>query len=96
MSMNTDVTPGIQYAAGQIVRLAQEGARLGQAEVDAIILTASVDVQRIERQLDLLLDLAFHPDGLAQFKRLCRYYFDINPAVTGQYIHAYREMWDKV
>lgn len=59
--MNTDVTPGIQYAAGQIVRLAQEGARLGQAEVDAIILTASVDVQRIERQLDLLLDLAFHP-----------------------------------
>jgi len=87
-------THSIRYAAGQIARLAQEGTRLGQAEVDAIIQTTSVDVQRIERQLDLLLDLAFHPDGLAQFKRLSRYYFSINPAVTSQYIHAYREMWD--
>lgn len=28
-------------------------------------------------------------------KRLCRYYFDIDPEVTVSYVHAYREMWDE-
>ena len=34
------------------------------------------------------------PEGLALFKTLCRYYWDIDPSATAAYVHAYREMWD--
>jgi len=27
-------------------------------------------------------------------KKLCRYYFHINPTATVEYINAYRELWD--
>jgi hypothetical protein len=85
---------GLKSAAARIVKLAEEAARLGQVEVDDIIKCRSQDLARIERQLDLLLDVAFHPDGLKQFKRLCRYSFSFAPVSVAGYIDAYREMWD--
>ena len=33
-------------------------------------------------------------NGLALFKRLCRYYFYIDPAATAEYICIYRDLYD--
>ncbi len=54
----------------------------------------SQDVNEIEHTLDHLLDCACIPEGLALFKALCRYYYDIDPAATATYVYAYRDMWD--
>jgi hypothetical protein len=62
--------------------------------VDSIISTQCRDVSYIENTLDRLLDFAAHPGGLKLYRRLCRYYWDIDPAATAFYVNAYRQMWD--
>lgn len=62
--------------------------------VKSLIHTRTRTAQAIERTLDLLLDCACIPEGLGLFKKLCRYYFTINPAATAEYIYAYRDVWD--
>ena len=62
--------------------------------VREIIENRSRDPHSIEHTLDHLLDHACIPQGLACFKSLCRYYWQINPHATASYIFAYREMWD--
>jgi hypothetical protein len=34
------------------------------------------------------------PTVLAQFKRLCRHYWALDPVATARHVHAYRDMWD--
>jgi len=72
---------------------------LGVAEytpvVEQIIASRSRDVRHIERTLDGILDFACHPDGLALFKSLCRYYYTIDPNATGDYVRFYREVWEE-
>jgi hypothetical protein len=81
-----------------LVREQQRLARLAEqqysAEADAIIRGESRDANRIERLLDGMLGFCFDGDMLRLYKRLCRYYFGINPQATAFYVHAYREMWD--
>lgn len=62
--------------------------------VQSLIHTRTRTAQEIERTLDLLLNCACLPEGLVLFKKLCRYYFTIDPAVTAEYIYAYRDLWD--
>ena len=62
--------------------------------VRKILRNGSQDSRWIECTLDHLLDHACIPQGLALFKSLCRYYWEINPQATASYIYAYREMWD--
>ena len=62
--------------------------------VREILYNDSQDARLIEHTLDHLLDHACIPQGLACFKSLCRYYWQINPQATASYIFAYREMWD--
>jgi hypothetical protein len=62
--------------------------------VEAIIATRSRDVRQIEQTLDGLLDFCGHEKALLLFRRLCRHYFNIDPAATADYINAYRELWD--
>ncbi len=64
------------------------------ADVDALIANQEQGSNLIEHMLDTLLDLAFLPEGLAEFKKLCRYYLTLNPLATRDYVYAYREMWD--
>jgi hypothetical protein len=63
-------------------------------EVDAIIASRSRDRRRIEHTLDGLLSVCGDDEALAVFKRLCRYYWKIDPAATADYVYAYRDMWD--
>lgn len=62
-------------------------------EVDAIIASRSRDRRRIERALDQILSVCADDEALALFKRLCRYYWDIDPAATADYVYAYRDMF---
>jgi len=62
--------------------------------VESIIATRSRDVAHIERTLDHLLDFACHPAGFLLYRRLCRHYWNIDPAATADYVNIYREMWD--
>jgi hypothetical protein len=62
--------------------------------VDDILRSGSRDTRHIERTLDELLDFCAYEPALVLFKKLCRHYFDIDPAATADYIRFYREMWD--
>jgi len=62
--------------------------------VEIIIATHSHDVRQIEHTLDGLLDFCAYEQALLLYRRLCRHYFDIDPAATAYYINAYRELWD--
>ncbi len=37
----------------------------------------------------------FDPAMLGLYKKLCRYYYDIDPVATASYVYAYRDMWDE-
>ncbi len=78
----------------QMQSLFRQATALANTEVDHIIQAGVGDSQRIEQQLDQMLGFCCDPDMLIVFKRLCRYYFTIEPQATAEYIQAYREMWD--
>lgn len=74
--------------------LQQQAAQQYQPVVDDILLTRSRDIRHIEHTLDGLLDFCGHEPVLRLYKRLCRHYWDIDPAATADYVNAYREYWD--
>jgi len=76
-------------------KLARVAVQQYSAEVDAILKAQSRDSRRIERCLDGMLDFCFDDEVLVLYKKLCRYYVDIDPKATVSYVHAYREMWDE-
>jgi hypothetical protein len=88
------MTYNLDQLAGQMVALFRQAVPLANAEVDDIIQSGEQYTQRIEHQLDHMLSFCCDPDMLVVFKRLCRYYYDIDPVATAGYVHAYREMWD--
>ena len=66
-------------------------------EIEDIIRHNISDNMKIERKLDEMLDiLLFYEtnDSLLTFRKLCKYYFDINPQATVDYINYYREQND--
>lgn len=63
-------------------------------KAENIIITKSKDINDIEHTLDALCEAAFDEEVLIVFKKLCRYYYDIDPQATAEQIQFYREMWD--
>jgi len=88
------MTDNLHQLAGQMVALFRQAVPLANAEVDAIIQSGERDTNHIEHQLDHMLGFCCDPDMLLVFKRLCRYYYDIDPVATIEHIQAYRVMWD--
>jgi hypothetical protein len=89
--------PAFESIAGLVasVRVLQQQAAAAYTPiVQGIIDRRSQDVNEIEHTLDHLLDCACIPEGLALFKALCRYYYDIDPAATAAHVYAYREWYD--
>ena len=80
--------------AGGMRDLQQQAVRQYKPVVDDILHTRSRDTQHIEHTLDGLLDFCGHEPVLQLYKKLCRHYWDIDPAATADYINAYREYWD--
>lgn len=80
-------------AMAPLQTLHQEAVADFSPTVRDILQSRSRDTRLIEHTLDHLLDHACIPQGLACFKSLCRYYWQINPQATANYIFAYREIW---
>lgn len=66
-----------------------------QPEVNAIVRNKIKDEHRIEQALTWMLDVAFDKQILQLYKKLCHYYYFINPDAAVRYVHYYREMWDE-
>jgi len=88
----------IKELGNAIVTLQREAVKqtliYWKPEAEKIINTKSKDINNIEHTLDALCEAAFDDEILNIFKKLCRYYYDIDPQATAQQIQFYREMWD--
>jgi len=63
--------------------------------VNDVIRRQSKDVKEIEHLLNYMLDFADNENILTLYRKLCRYYLDINPQATAEYIQSYKEMYDE-
>ena len=64
------------------------------AEVNKIIESKTTIQNQIENVLDGMLDFCHDDEMLFLFKKLCRYFYKINPKITAEYANIYREIWD--
>jgi len=74
--------------------LRRQAAQQFQPVVDDILRTRSRDTEHIEHTLERLLDFCGDEAVLQMYRKLCRHYWDIDPAATAYYVKAYREYWD--
>ena len=62
--------------------------------VESILRSQSRDIRHIEQILDGLLGFCGYEPALLLYRKLCRSYFELDPAAAVSYVNAYREMWD--
>lgn len=84
-----------QLMGQQLTALFRQAIHTANVEVDGLIQRGERDRACIDHQLDHMLGFCCDPEMLAVFKRLCRYYFTIDPVATVEHINAYRDMWDR-
>ena len=89
-----DAMQAICTLAASMRDLQRQAAQQYLPLVDDILRTRSGDLRLIEHTLGGLLDFCGYEPVLRMYKKLCRYYWQIDPAATAYYINAYREYWD--
>jgi hypothetical protein len=69
---------------------------LGQfmVEIEEIIENNITDNPTITNLMERMLDFCHDQRVLKQYKKLCRYYWYIDPHTTADYINLYRTLWD--
>lgn len=80
-----------------IIDLNKQKYVIVKSEIEKIIRDNVKDERHIQRKLDEMIDILLfyeNDDSLLLFRKLCKYYFSINPIVTTQYINYYREQND--
>ena len=93
--INSDAFKDICGMIEQMQELIKEGIKIIEPQINAVIRNKITDNHRIETLLDQLLDYAgMDETGLVLFKRLCRYYYFINPQATADYVYIYRDLYD--
>lgn len=88
------MSDALKNLGSQLAALASQARHAMQADVDDIIQRDDRDLDRIEHLLDWTLGFCYDPAVLAQFNRLCRHYWVLDPVATARHVHAYRDMWD--
>jgi hypothetical protein len=63
--------------------------------VNYLIQSKITDEKEIEHLLNYMLDFVDNKKILALYRKLCRYYYFINPQATAEYIQSYKELYDK-
>lgn len=74
--------------------LANQALKSLEPEVQEIIHSKCYDINKIEESLDRLLDYCFDGRILPLYRKLCRYYYQIDQAAAVEYVNAYRNMWE--
>jgi hypothetical protein len=82
-SMN-ELVQEISVQADKFGDLAQQALKQYSVEVESIVIERDKNSQRIEHCLDGMLGFCFDDRMLRIYKKLCRYYYDINPEATVQ------------
>ena len=94
--MNDDdsLLSSVRGIAASLQALHQQAMRQYTPVVESIMRLNSRDTRHIQHTLDGLLDFCGYAPALLLYRRLCRYYFQIDPAVTAEYVQAYRDFYD--
>jgi hypothetical protein len=85
---------GFTDLAESINKITQEAFIIYEPQVQRIYLNKVKDEKEIERVIEALLDYSYDDKILLLFKRLCQYYYKINPEITYEYVMIYRNLWD--
>lgn len=91
--MDDNLINSISEIAKASDRIASRAVFEYSIEVDNIIGSVSIDENYIENTLDRMLDFCFDDKMDQPYKKLCRYYFKINPKAVEFYVNQYKEMW---
>ena len=89
-----EILNSVRQLTGTLHDLNRRAVREYAPVVEAILRSQRRDIRHIEHTLDGLLDFCGYEPALLLFKKLCRYYFEIDPVATVSHINAYREFWD--
>jgi hypothetical protein len=84
----------ISEIAKSMIALGETAATAYEPIVNDLINSRSKDHMGIQRTMDYLLDFCGNPAVLLLFKKLCRYYYYLDPAATSDYIGYYLEQWE--
>lgn len=76
-------------------QLVKRALDIYRVQVSELINSQTQNNEEIQHLLDGLLDFCFDDDFLLLFKKVCRYYYPINPQVTVNYVYRYRDFWDE-
>jgi hypothetical protein len=85
----------LRHFAEQMQVLQTQAVAAYTPEVNFLIESKCKDCNKIELTLDYLLDFAGDERILALYRKLCRYYYGINPQATANYIQFYKELYDE-
>lgn len=85
---------GIMQLARSLQALTKKAVIIYERELDDIVGSGCRDKRRIESTLDWMLGFCCDENMLTLYRKLCRYYYDIDPKATAGHIRAYRDMWD--
>jgi len=76
-------------------QLVKRALGIYSVKVSVLINSQTKNNEEIQHLLDGLLDFFFDDDFLLLFKKVCRYYYPINPQITVNYVYIYRDLWDE-
>jgi len=91
---NAAIIEEISRMAAQIQESLKAGLAPLAAQVDRAIKNCVTDKKQLDRLFDSLLDYTQLEEGLAVFKRLCKYCQPLYPQLTADYINIYRDLYD--
>ena len=83
-----DLVQSIGEIAQACSRLARQAEKRYALEVNDVLRTRCRDPRHIEHLLDGMLDFGFDAAMVRLYKKLCRYYFEINPKATASYVYV--------
>lgn len=84
----------ISEIAKSLIALGDTAAKSYEPIVNDLINSRCKDGMEIQRTMDYLLDFGGNTAVLQLFKKLCRYYYPLDPAATSDYIGFYLEQWE--
>ena len=88
------LTDNIREIAKELQTIYSQAETYYTSVVHDVICRQSKDTKEIEHLLNYMLDFAENEKILTSYRKLCRYYLDINPQATAKYIQSYKEMYD--
>jgi len=89
------LTEDIRAIAKEMQAIYVQAETYYTSAVNSLIQSKRKDEKEIEQILNYMLDFADNEKILALYRKLCRYYYSINPQATAEYIQSYKELYDE-